>query len=145
MFKYIILLCSLAACGTYEGDDVISDDPIATESEALTDFLVWQVVRVQEGRLERWDGTWEPVAGELVIETESDTVAIHVEAPAGGGARVRVFDGSWSAWSSDVATIALPAPAEGTAAHTLVIETRTAGAIGVTHGYIKIKKLNSGG
>jgi hypothetical protein len=50
----------------------------------------------------------------------------HLQPTAGGGSR--------SAWSTDVATVALPAPAEGTATHTLVIETRSTGAIGVTHG-----------
>ena len=83
------------------------------------------------------------MAGELVVETASDTVAIHVEAPAGG--RVRVFDGSWSAWSSDVATVALPTPAEGSVIYTLVIETRGAAGTIATHGYIRIKKLSSGG
>ncbi len=147
MFKYLLLLCSLTACGTDTG---VSDDAVTTETEALTggDYIsdfstTWEVLRVQEGRLERWDGTWEVVAGELVMETESDAVAVHVEAPAGG--RVRVFNGSWSAWSSDVASVALPAPAEGSATHTLVIETRLAATTIATHGYIRIKKLNSGG
>lgn len=147
MFKYLLLLCSLTACGT----DDLSDPQLASQTAAIgdqgdtiNDFgHSWEVIRVHDSRLERWDGTWEAEAGELVVETESDTVAIHVEAPAGG--RVRVFNGSWSAWSSDVTTVALTAPTAGSVIYTLLIETRSATGTIATHGYIRIKKLNSGG
>jgi hypothetical protein len=71
-------------------------------------------------------------------------------APAGALVRLRsgrdgARPGAWSAWSSS-ATLASPAPASDQAIDDFELEIRRPDASTIaTHGYVRIKKLNSGG
>jgi hypothetical protein len=97
------------------------------------------------------------VHGNLWVELDptstatSATARFQAEAGVAQRVRVRVSGGSWggfSAWSQDRVDLRLPVPAPGQEHHfDYEVERRTsAGAPTIGgHGYIKIKKLNSGG
>lgn len=109
-------------------------------------------LRAAAEHTERLDGAaWIPVAETVVVESASEELAVRFHPPAGHEQRVRYrLDGDalapFGAWTTGRVELVLPVGDEATL-DAFEIETRPAGTARTiaVHGYVKIKKLNSGG
>lgn len=143
--RALLILTSISLAGAASAETVVAD----------RDTLD---LRASAGATELADGaTWTRIDETLVAEVSCDAVreiALRFHPPAGREQRVRFrLDGDelapFGKWTTGVVEIVLPVPAEGEDTFDAYeIETRSAAGTTrplITGGYIRVKKLNSGG
>ena len=130
-------------------------EPAPSFETAVCDRGLLDLRAAATGRTELLDGaTWTPIEDSLVAvvseESRLEEITLRFQPEPGFEHRVRFDLGgdALGAWTTGRVELVVPVPEPGAASEDgFVVETRPSGTTKpiAVHGYIKVKKLNSGG